>query len=117
MPKIKQEFEEEVGDESMKREPKQQQNTPDPLKFEDSNSPSPWQGVSLSLKEMILKIGPGPKKDLKFIKELGIVLFGPEVLAGSSIFGTKKGAKAKGEETKLAKPKLDNVKLNALEGT
>jgi len=76
-----------------------------------------WKGISPQLKEMVLKIPSGPKKDTKFIKELSISMFGPEVLASSSLHGTKKGSKSKGETEKKPKPKLDKSKYNAVIGT
>lgn len=62
------------------------------------------------------------KKDKMFIKDLVLAAFGPEVVASSTIKGTKKGGRKKkkqdGEEDEKehVQPKLDPTILKAVRG-
>lgn len=59
----------------------------------------------------------GEKGDLFFIKNVAVVVFGPELLAASSIKGTKRGQKKlKTGDTSAPKPGLDKDLLAKVKG-
>lgn len=65
----------------------------------------------------IWSIGPGRNKDKRFIKDLTLVAYGPEVLAASTVFGTRKGGIKKEDIAPDAvKPSLNKITLNAIRG-
>jgi hypothetical protein len=64
--------------------------------------------------DVIRGIKSGEKGDLMFIKHLCIIAFGPEILAASSIKGTKRGIK-KGED-KEPRPPLNNSMVQEVFG-
>jgi len=65
----------------------------------------------------LLNIPSGEKKDLRFIKYLAMVFFGPEVLAASTIYGTAKGGRKKSDESNKTKsPALDKTILRTVLG-
>lgn len=71
--------------------------------------------ISADIKALIWSAKKGEKGDIKFVKELAIVAFGPEVFAASSVYGTLRGQK-KGDESSVKKPPLDKTTLAAIRG-
>lgn len=61
-------------------------------------------------------IPSGQKKDLRFIKDLCMVAFGPETLAKCSIYGTAKGRKKAGDSEHEKKDPLNPTILEAVKG-
>ena len=64
--------------------------------------------------DLISGIKSGEKGDLRFVKDLALVGFGPEVLSSCSIKGTKRGQKKDGEKT--ARPPLNPNMLKQIYG-
>ena len=78
----------------------------------------PGVKIDDSIWNLISGIKRGMKADLKFIKDLTIAAFGPEVLATSTNKGTAKGGrkKADGESPRQKKPPMDPNILKAIKG-
>lgn len=71
--------------------------------------------ISAGIWNLISTVKRGERSDIKYIKDLCIAAFGPEVLASSSIKGTARGGR-KTEGPREKKPALDKTILSAIKG-